>query len=209
MLYVNGASEFTTFMEEKRKVLQRRRDECDTALRILDYYETFRQTTLDLADTEMRIVKNPKEVYLLWTEANPEFKSDESYYYTLLQEHTRRCEERPHDVLGFPIGRVYAKGLENKIDMDSISGYCNYCIGVPDSMEDCRVINTAEYFTYLYVGPELTIDNSVVEKVFSFIEDQGYVLIKDLFVIPFTEKIIGGDRSIYYCRIFAEVKPLS
>ncbi|MHA0856744.1 hypothetical protein [Paenibacillus sp. CMAA1364] len=73
-------------------------------------------------------------------------------------------------------------------------------------MEDCRIIDATEYLTYLHVSPELTIDKSVVEQVFSFVAEQGYALIKDLYVIPFTEKIIGGNESIYYCRIFAEVR---
>lgn len=206
LLREGGASNFVDYMETKRDVLLSRREECDRALQILDYYKLFRRTTLELALDELRIIKNPDTFYLLYTEVPSDYRKNKEYCQGVLLNHKKHCDDLPRQVLSFPTVTIHPKISRSAVDMQSIKGYCNYCIGIPVNPESYDRIDTNTFVTYMQASDKMTVEESVVDEMISYVLDSGYELAGDLYVVPFTERIMPRKESMYYCRLFIEVR---
>jgi len=195
-LYSGGVEKLFDMMHEKEQDLRQRQSQIDYALKLHDYYRQFRQTTLDLATTEMRIVDNPAEFYIFCTA----FETEDSY-----RSHVLACQARPKTVMGFPVGSYYSMEKVAHMDFEMPSGYCSYCVGKPKDVDAYQMIPRGMYATYRYMDSSRSANREVTAELLSFIKNSGYVLSGALYVIPFAHSIDARSGSDYDNRIFGAV----
>lgn len=204
-LYVGGVPEYQAIIDNKREQLEKQREQIDKALREYDYYEHFRRTTLDLATAEMRIVLNPEAFYIFCTQIDPNQSLDAEYRELKFREHVMRCNERAKEIMGFPVGSMYPERALYQETQSGISGYCSYCNCTPENPEGFTMVPSAYYLTYLHKGTQRHVGVTLLKQLLAFASGEGYRLVGDIYVIPFTKLISNNHISTYDCRIFIAV----
>ena len=207
-LYVGGVPEYQAIIDSKREQLEKQRAQIDKVLREYDYYEHFRRTTLDLATPEMRIVLNPQAFYIFCTKVDPEKSLDAEYRELKFREHVMRCNERAAEIMSFPVGSIYPESALYLDTQSGISGYCSYCNCIPKNPEDYTMAPSAYYLTYLYKGTRRDVEVTLLKQLLEFAIEQGYRLVGDIYIIPFTKMISNRHISMYDCRVFVAVEKL-